>query len=289
MMRVLIALTFLCPLAGVAQTDSLINKKKLIYASATVGVAYTGSMLALGQAWYKDAPKSSFHFFNDAAEWKQMDKAGHMLSAFHLNDHAAGILRSCNVSQRKSNLIGAATAMVILSSIEVFDGYSAEYGASVTDLAANAAGSALYLAQSHLWEEVRITPKFSFHPTGLAKDRPNVLGSGASEILKNYNGQTIWLSANIRKFKPDSRWPSWLNVAAGYGAEDMLYARDTQNKNAGLDPYRQYYLSLDVDLTAIPVRSKFLKAVLKVVNVIKIPAPTLEMGRKGMKLHALYF
>ena len=286
----IIALVLICPLFVFAQTDSTtVNKKKLIVASTSVGVAYTASMIVLGNAWYNDAPKQSFHFFNDAPEWQQMDKAGHFFSGFHLSDNASMVLWSCNVSKKKSDIIGAITGTVILSSIEVFDGYSAAYGASVSDVAANVAGSLLYLGQSWRWNEVRIHPKFSFHHTSLAKQRPDVLGSGASEILKNYNGQTLWLSVDVAKFMRASKWPSWLNVAGGYGAENMLYARDGQNTNAGLDPYRQYYLSLDVDFTAIPVRSKFLKTLLKIANMVKIPAPAIEFSRKGVKAHALYF
>jgi uncharacterized protein YfiM (DUF2279 family) len=246
-------------------------------------------MVVLANAWYDDAPKQSFHFFDDGREWKHMDKAGHFFSGFHISDNASMILRSCNLPRKKSDIIGAVTSLVILSSIEVFDGYSAAYGASLTDVAANAAGSLFYLGQSWRWKEVRIHPKFSFHSTSLARDRPEVLGSGASEIIKNYNGQTLWLSVSVAKFAPQSKWPKWLTIAGGYGAENMLYARDIQNKQAGLDPFRQYYLSLDVDLTAIPVRSKFLKSVLKVVNIIKVPAPTLEFSRDGIKVHALYF
>jgi uncharacterized protein YfiM (DUF2279 family) len=283
------ALFVLCPLIAFGQTDSVVNKKKLVIASTTVAVGYTASMIVLGNAWYNDAPKQSFHFFDDAPEWKQMDKAGHFFSGFHISDNASMVLRSCNVSKRKSDVIGAITSMVIMSSIEVFDGYSAAYGASATDLAANAAGTLFYVGQSFAWNEVRIHPKFSFHRTSLAKQRPDVLGDGASEILKDYNGQTLWLSVDVAKFMPNSKWPKWLNVAGGYGAENMIYARDSQNLNVGLNPYRQYYLSLDLDLTAIPTRSKFLRTVLKIANMVKIPAPALEFSRKGVKAHALYF
>ncbi|MEJ0029244.1 MAG: DUF2279 domain-containing protein [Bacteroidota bacterium] len=287
-MRYFLLLLFF-PLISQAQTDSTVNKKKLIIASTSVGVAYGASMVVLGNAWYSDAPKTLFHFFNDAPEWKQMDKAGHFFSGFHLSDNASMVLRSCNVSKRKSDIIGAVTGAVIMSSIEVFDGYSAAYGASASDVAANLTGSLFYLGQSWAWNEVRIHPKFSFHHTSLSKQRPDVLGSGMSEMLKNYNGQTLWLSVDVAKFVRNSKWPKWLSVAGGYGAENMLYARDSQNLAAGLKPYRQYYLSLDVDLTAIPVRSKFLKTVFKLVNMIKVPAPALEFSSHGVKAHALYF
>jgi len=246
-------------------------------------------MIVLGNAWYSDAPKESFHFFNDAPEWKQMDKVGHFFSGFHLSDNSSMILQSCNLKKRKSDIIGVVTGMVIMSSIEVFDGYSAAYGASASDLAANAAGSLFYLGQSLAWKDVRIHPKFSFHRTSLARQRPDVLGSGASEILKDYNGQSLWLSVDIAKFIPDSKWPKWLEVAGGYGAENMLYARDSQNRDAGYNPYRQYYLSLDVNWTAIKTESKFLKTVFKLMNIVKMPAPALEFSKHGVKAHALYF
>lgn len=280
-----LCLLFLCPLLAVGQPDSVVNKKKLIIASTSVGVAYTASMIVLANAWYDDTPKQSFHFFDDAAEWKQMDKAGHFYSSFHITDNASMVLRSCNVSKRKSDIAAAITSMVILGSIEVFDGYSAAYGASATDLAANAAGSLFYLGQSWMWDDVRIHPKFSFHRTSFAKQRPEVLGNGVSEILKDYNGQTIWLSVDVAKFAPNSKWPKWLQVSGGYGAENMIFANDRQN----VDPHRQYYLSVDVNWTAIPTRSRFLKTVLKVVNIIKLPAPALEFSKRGVKAHALYF
>ena len=103
------------------------------------------------------------------------------------------------------------------------DGFSEEWGFSWTDMAANAAGTGLYVGQQLLWEEQRILLKYSFHRTQFAKQRPNILGNGLSEeFLKDYNGQTYWLSANINSFLKTESIPNWLNVAFGYGAEGML-------------------------------------------------------------------
>ncbi|NJM25235.1 MAG: DUF2279 domain-containing protein, partial [Bacteroidia bacterium] len=57
----------------------------------------------------------------------------------------------------------------------------------------------------------------------------------------------------------------------------------------GLSPYRQYYLSLDIDLTAIRTRSKFLKTVIFVANMIKIPSPAVSFSKEGTRWHVLYF
>ena len=118
--------------------------------------------------------------------------------------------------------------------------------------------------------------------------RSDLLGNDlVSEIIKDYNGQTFWISVDMDKF---IQFPKWLNFAAGYGAQGMVYARDFQNIEAGHQPaYRQYYFGLDFDLTAIRSRSKFVKTLLFIGNMIKLPAPALEFSAKGIKFHTLYF
>src|SRR5690606_8382021 len=158
------------------------------------------------------------------------------------------------------------------------------YGASSGDLIANAAGASFYLGQKYLWKEIRIYPKFSAHSTSHAQLRPELLGDNTiSEIIKNYNGQTYCLSADMDKFIP---FPKWLNLSFGYGAQDMIYARNGQNISAGFDPYRQYYFSVDFDFNSIRTRSKALRTVFFILNTIKLPAPTLEISRRRTTFHA---
>jgi hypothetical protein len=107
-----------------------------------------------------------------------------------------------------------------------------------------------------------------------------------SEVVKDYNGQTYWLSFDIDKF---TAFPRWLNIAVGYGAEDMIYARDEQNQRLGYNPYRQYYIAIDFDLTAIRTRSPFLKALLYLANTVKLPGPTLQLAGGRTKFHPFYF
>ena len=166
------------------------------------------------------------------------------------------------------------------------DGYSAEWGASSGDILANAAGTGLYVSQELLWKEQRITPKFSFHTTPFAAQNPNKLGSTFSEqLLKDYNGQTYWLSVNIYSFFKGSKVPKWLNLAFGYGADGMRSGISTTDQRS-----RQFYLSLDIDLMKIPTKSSFLKTVFSVFNTIKVPAPTLSYSVvSGFKASPLYF
>jgi hypothetical protein len=166
------------------------------------------------------------------------------------------------------------------------DGFSEDYGASTGDLIANASGSLLYLGQTAVWKEPRLLPKFSFHATPYPAYRPEVLGdTWASQIIKDYNGQTYWLSGDLDAF---FRFPKWLNVAVGYGAEEMVYAHVEDNLANGFNPYRQFYFALDPDLTAIRSRSKVVNTLIFLVSMIKLPAPTLEFSKKGTTFHWFY-
>ncbi|HTF17640.1 MAG TPA: DUF2279 domain-containing protein [Chryseolinea sp.] len=265
-----------------------LNKKRLTGLIVGSTVAYGAALYGLNELWYSHNPKQSFSFFNDNAEWKQVDKVGHFYSAFYISYGSDAALRWAGVKDRKAAFIGSLVGFGVMLPIEIMDGYSAAYGASVGDLAANAAGAALYLGQTLLWKDLRIYPKFSFHQTDYASLRPNVLGDNAvSEMFKDYNGQTYWLSVDMDKFV---RFPKWLNLAVGYGADGMVYARDEQNIEAQIGPpYRQYYLAIDFDLRAIHTRSKFLRGVIEVVSLIRLPAPAIQFSEKGVKAYAFYF
>src|SRR5688572_11551465 len=256
-----------------ADSVQTINKKRLRTFIGISGAAYGLTLVGLNELWYSDSQKQAFHFFNDNAEWKQVDKLGHFYSAFYLSYGTSSTLSWCGVKQRKADLWGSLTGFLIMLPIEVFDGYSEDYGASSGDLLANATGAGFYLGQKLLWKEIRIQPKFSFHKTDYPTFRPDdALGDTfASELLKDYNGQTYWLSFDMDKF---IKFPKWLNLTIGYGADEMVYARDGSNAAAGYQAYRQYYIGLDFDLTGIKTRSKFLKSFFAIASMIKLPAPT---------------
>ena len=253
---------------------------------------YTSMLIGLNNAWYAEQERTDFHFFNDNKQWKQVDKAGHFWGAFHQSRAGIDLLRWAGVTEKKAILYGGLTGVLLQTPIELFDGYQSDYGASVGDLVANTVGSAAVVAQELAWQEVRIMPKFSFHTTRYATVRPNVLGSTLSEqVLKDYNGQTYWLSVNLGQFlRQESKYPKWLSIAVGYGAEEIVYNSTTGNNAAGFDAHRQFYLSPDLNLMHFRGRSKVWNTALYVLSMIKVPAPALEYNRKnGFRVHALYF
>lgn len=273
--------------SGNDSTSSPVRQKELRIAAITTGAVYGAGLAGLNHLWYRHSERQSFRFFDDNAEWKQVDKLGHFYSSFYLSYGFAKGLRHYGVKPAKADLTAAIIGFAVLVPIEVFDGFSDAYGASVGDLVADGAGSIFYYGQTRLWDEIRIIPRFSYRNSAYADLRPELLGRGAERIIKDYNGQTYWLSVDMDKF---FRFPKWLNIGVGYGANGMVYARDWQHEPKGFArPYRQYYLGIDLDPGAIRTRSKAVKTLLFIAGMIRIPAPALEFSQNKLQFHALHF
>ena len=253
------------------------------------------TLIGLNNLWYNDFQRSNFHTIDDSNEWLQMDKLGHIMSSYYVGKLGADVLNWSGVSKKNQLIYGSTLGFTFLAAVEIFDGYSKEWGFSWSDIAANAAGTGLFVGQELLWKEQRIVLKYSFRRTKYAALRPDKLGENfLQEFLKDYNGQTYWLSTNISSFIKDSdhKMPKWLNLAFGYGADGMLTGtnENVDNLFTNQERIRQFYLSFDVDLTRINTKSSLLKAVFSVINVIKIPLPTIEYNsRKRVVFHLLYF
>lgn len=285
-------------LAAVSRPDPV---KKWVVASGHA-VAWTGTFLALNQAWYADYPRAPFHFFNDNAEWNQLDKAGHVWTTNRLARASAATWTWAGFSRRRSAWYGAASAVAFQSIIEIQDGFSAEWGFSWGDMAANFAGAGAFLAQELGWQEQRIQVKFGYwphqYPPELTGRRNDLFGKGFNErILKDYNSQTYWVSGNMNALFGWKKWPRWLMLSVGYGSDMMLGGRENRwtsddgitHDYRHIPRTRRFYLSADLDLTQIPTRSKALKTVFFLFNAIKIPAPALQWnntdGFRGHWLH----
>jgi len=301
-----------------APADTL-NKARTYTLIGGTSVGYAAAMIGLNAAWYSDFERKSFHLFNDWGEWNDMDKVGHLYSAYNesLILMYGGLW--AGMPRKKAMWMGVGFGALFQTSIEVLDGFSAKWGFSVGDIAFNTGGLALLAAQELAWQEQRITLKVSVHPVRYPRTTINAInGEGTTTIadrtanlygekfyesfLKDYNGQTLWASANIRSFmkKEDSKIPRWLNIAVGYGADNLLggfansWTTDDLNYTASPVDFprrRQFYLSFDVDFTRIKTRKPFIKGLLICLNAIKFPAPTMEWNTNGggFRFYPVYF
>lgn len=293
------------------QPADTLHKTRFWLCAGGGSALYGAVSIGLYNAWYKGYELTSFHLFDDWGEWRHMDKAGHLFTA-HMESTLAfkGALWT-GMNRRAAMWTGFGVGMLLQSTVEVMDGFSAKWGFSLSDMGFNLLGSGLFLAQEAAWHEQRILmktsytePRYDLEPvysidgqsatTLLTRARELYGISYPERFLKGYNGLTVWASVNPAAFwpKPDrpTFLPQWLNVAVGYGAENLYGGFDNQWESNGAtfraDPlryprYSQFYLSLDVDFTRIPTRSHLLKTVFSVINWIKVPAPAIEYNTMG--------
>ena len=117
---------------------------------------------------------------------------------------------------------------------------------------------------------------------------PEQLGGNHLErALKDYNGQTYWMTFNMKSLLDiqNKNFPTWLSLALGYGADSMRgpYPKDGENI------YRQYFLSFDVDLNKIRTKNKIVNSVLHALGFLKFPTPSLEFRNGQISIHPIYY
>ena len=279
------------------------KKRTWLVAGANV-VGYGTTMVGLYSAWYKKYPQTGFHVFNDFPEWKQVDKVGHLYSAYIESRGSMEMWRWTGIERKKRIWIGGMSGAVYQTVIEVLDGFSAGWGWSWSDFGANIIGSSSLVAQELAWDDQRIKIKFSFHnktynDPSLNQRSDILFGKTTPErLIKDYNGQTYWASANLKSFLPQSNLPAWLSLSVGYGAEGLFGGTDNIGKNdagniifnrSDIKRYRQWYLAPDIDLSKIKTNKKAVRFLFTVLSAFKFPAPALEFSNGKLKAHAVYF
>ncbi len=290
-------------------SDSL-NNKRFYLATGFSALSYSSFSLGLYYAWYKKNELVKFHSFNDWNEWYQMDKMGHCYTTYLQNSLIYDGSRWIGMNRKNSILWGIGLSNLFQTTIEIMDGLNKKWGFSWSDIGANLTGNVAFVSQQLIWDEQKLLLKFSTHKNQsnysdpIINERIDDLYSNRliESLLKDYNGQTYWISFHpVKTFIDKSTfWPDYLNLAIGYGVNGLLGAHEnswtnTQGEKILLDPItyprsRQYYLSLDINLKKIPVKNHFVKSLFSIINIVKIPAPALEFDSNNkLKFHPFYY
>lgn len=281
--------------------------KGRFYTGLALGTtAYGVTLYGLNSAWYKESPSTRFHFRDDYGAWENVDKAGHVFTAYFESAWVSNSLEWAGVPRNTAIWYGAGAGMLFQTTVEVMDGFSDRWGFSWSDMGANLLGSSAFLAQEYLWQEQRIKLKWSVQnvaystqaltsENGMGLSSPlrraeSLFGTSTTErLLKDYNGQITWASVSIADFLPASSvWPEWLAVSTGYGAKNLYggYGNRWTEDNAVFDlssseRTRQFYIGPDVDWSKIQTRSRWLNTLFEMLNVLRLPFPALEINNRG--------
>ncbi|HEU5053479.1 MAG TPA: DUF2279 domain-containing protein [Hanamia sp.] len=277
---------------GFLTASSNFNRQRFTVAVASEAAIGALTTFGLQYLWYRKYNHSRFHFFNDNDEWLQMDKLGHATTAYNICAIQYNVMRWAGVKKVASLWTGVGTALAFMSMIEISDGFSSNWGFSPGDMLANSSGIGLFSVQQYTWQQQKIFLQYSYHSTLFPNYNPGELGSDLPErMLKDYNGQSYWLSFSVSSFLKTSRFPNWVNADIGYGATGMTAAVTNPSEINGqkipsFDRERKLFFSISPTFTAnnnITYPSW--------INVFKVPAPALEynLSERKMKVDALYY
>lgn len=258
---------------------------------------YSSTLIVLLITWYQLDTSVPFHWFDDSKGWLLIDKFGHSFTAFVECSLLYKVWNWTGLSKNKCLIISTTMAFISQSSYEIFDGFSAGYGASFSDIFANLFGVLLYSVQILLFNKLLIESKFSFHTTVYAHLRPTFFGENIlQQFLKDYNGQTYWFTFDINQLLNRRILPPWLFISVGYAAEGLLGGDDNIwiSKDGMVHDYsniqRTSRILFTIDFNWSLIKNPTLNSIGQFFNYAKFPTPTLEINLdKGFIFHWLYF
>jgi hypothetical protein len=273
----------LCAAPARARTDSTCESgpdtgRLLLVGGGMLGIM-GGIHVYQQNGWWKDN-RAPFHVREDPTYALGVDKVGHFYAGNLLSVLLGRAFRWTGYRHETSLLLGAGTATLFQTFIEVEDGFST-WGFDRVDFAANIAGAWYPLAQEHVPLLRNVNLKFSYLPS------PNIHEPGAFPgqkrlLMDDYEGQTFWLSLTVERLLPESArpwWPDFLALAVGYGARDILSP----------DKVPVWLLALDYDMAAvIPRTTPFLRTLGDALNFVHFPAPAVRIS-PGTIWYGLYF
>jgi hypothetical protein len=252
---------------------------RLAIVGGVTAAGVTAIHLYQQNAWWK-GHRGRFHFEEDLVYAKNVDKLGHLYGANVLTFVFSRSLQWADVSPRSSLVWGAVASTLFQTYIEVEDGFSVYWGFDRVDFAGDVVGAWYPLVQEYVPFFQNFNFKFSYIPKN--PNEPSGIPGQTRTIFDDYEGQTIWLSANVKNLLPrsvSSFWPSFLCLSVGVSVRD----------NTSPNRYLVWYLAPDVDMTKIiPSDTWFLKTLGEALNFIHFPLPAIRIA-PNVIWYGLYF
>lgn len=257
---------------------------------APVRLGAVGGALAAGSvglyvyqkhAWWADDHRTTFHLHTGDSSM-HLDKVGHFVGTAAQAHVVARATEWAGLSPNEAALAGATAAWLLQLHVEINDGFNGLWGFDPYDVAANTLGAGFFYAQERVPALDPLALKFSYWPTPGVTDHPPDFEGRPPSPIDDYDGHTYWLSLRVHDVLPAAAkpyWPEWLGLAAGVSG----YRLDTD------EAAREYFLSLDVDLTRVLPANTWLGAQLReMANYLHLPAPALRLSPR-LTPYLLYY
>lgn len=253
------------------------------------GAVCGASMAVLGgiyyrmkTAWWNDG-NSKFHFYYNYTYTDNVDKVGHLYGGILFTECFGVGLRWAGFDEGSSLLYGGIFSTLVYTGIELKDGYAREWGFDPLDLGFSVIGAFYPFAQNKISFLQNFDFKYSYFPSNTAYYKNMNQESRNNQFFNDdYEGQTFWLTANIKNLLPgniNSFIPDFLNIACGVSVENL---GDSPNM------HRVFVIAPDIDLTKLfKPDDGFLKELLNLLNYIHFPLPAIQVS-PGFKGYPIY-
>lgn len=277
-----------------ARTGRTYHPKRLWGGVGTALVLDAGSMVALHRLWYSNTEQTRWHWYDqpggrawydDWFTYVQQDKLGHVYTSWALTRVGIAYGRWSGLSRWDAALLGMGASTLFQAQIEFFDGFAEAYGASRTDLLANAAGSALAGAQFLYPDETDwFALKYSYHPSPYYAPSRHL-----GNAIQDYQGITFWVSLRPGRLLPEraaARWPDWLALSVGHSGTGL--ERAVSGFEGSPEHRRQLFVGPDLVVGELIDLPKALWPLEEALSFIRLPLPTLQV-HPTTRWHWVYF
>lgn len=261
-------------------TDSLqvFSPLKFATVASVVGLTYGAAYLFIfRKGWWGDE-EAGFHFENDFEYAKNLDKLGHFTAGVLMGEIFYEGYRWTGMSEWNAYLFAGLSGTLSHVAIDIKDGFSPEWGFSIFDVLFGSVGSFYPMAKRY-WKPFNyIDWKMSYWINSHAYYDDSDTGVPTDD----YVNQTYWLSLKVARLLPRTwrhYYPEWLAFAFGISIDDGRFIRVGKTETAKghhLRGHYEFYLSLDYDLEAFHPHKRWARTLVKYLNYIKFPAPTLQ-------------
>ncbi|NQW29131.1 MAG: DUF2279 domain-containing protein [Ignavibacteria bacterium] len=235
-----------------------------------VGGLSTGSFVVghvlLNSLWWKGT-RVDFHV-NSSQDYLyslNADKLGHLYFASTASTVYSDLFRWTGMDSAASAWGGAGVAIAYQTYIEIRDGFSADYGFSWGDMAANFVGASVPVLK-HYYPNLRpLELQVSYWPSTAFRN------GQYNAIIDDYTSATNWLAVSVYDYLPEEaqKWyPSWLGLAIGHSVENI------DGRGGG---NHTLYLSFDWNLQKIHGLPEWAASLLRVVHLYHLPAPAIKI------------
>ncbi len=263
-------------------TRDKVNYYRLGIVSGSSLAFLGGFYLRMKTAWWKDTSRK-FHFSYDDKYVKNIDKVGHLYGAVLFTEGFGLGLKWSGLDEDGALLYGGILSTIVYTGIEIKDGFAPYWGFDPGDMTADLIG-AFY---PYLQTKVEFLKDFNFKWSYWPSKNPyfsNIDGINQQDqfFTDDYEGQTFWLSVNIRNYIPQSIrsfWPDFMYIAAGLSVKNL--------DGHGNGDYI-IIISPDISLQKLfKPDNDFLNSLLGYFDYLHFPLPAIQVS-PGFRGYGIY-